>query len=291
MKWLKIIGSLLMISALILIYSVAITQTSKNANPGSRNNSNTAIDTTDLGQPTDDDPYDQLSKLLKAYYEKDGISYKGSMKLFDGNGDEDKLLEEKNFEYSYFNNEYSYSLSPIEVVDKKDYSIIVNHDDKVIAVAPKIGKQQRADLFNLKDFKKILEQQKANVKVTQLGDEKMLTIDSIQDPNIQGYRIYYSPTSYKIRKILIGMLRLNSLDEEPEEDANKLQAGDKSVKPEDQEGVDVYYYYLEINYSEIKALSLHEGEFNPEKKFLKTVGKKIELTDAFEGYQFFNSEE
>jgi hypothetical protein len=247
----------------------------------------------DIGEPTGDDPWQELDKLVKAYYVKSGVFYQGTMKLFDGNGDNDKLLEEKKFEYTCFSNEYSYSLPPFEIVSKKNYTVIVNHDDKLVAVVPKITEKVKSkDLFNLSDFKKIIEEQKANIKVTQLGNEKILTVDSIQSPDIQGYRIYYSPQTYRISKMLIGMSRLSPLIDESDDSQKKTkEITEEETVITDEDEIEEYYYYLEISYSLATPLSLRQGEFNPENKFVKIDGKKIELTSEFKEYELFNSDE
>jgi hypothetical protein len=292
-KKLKIFVGIILVTILVLIYTTAVTQTSglpKQADKKITNVENNDADTTDIGEPTGDDPWKEMNNLLKAYYVKNGVLYQGTMKLFDGNGDDEKLLEEKKFQYTYFDNEYSYSLAPLEVINKKNYAVIINHDDKVIAVTPKISaRKKNKDLFSLADFRKIIEDQKANIKVTLLGNEKILTIDNIQDPEIQGYRIYYSPETYKISKMLIGMIRLSPLDDES---ITKQENTDESNNSESKTGdeIDGYTYYLEINYSVIKPLSLFPGMFNPENEFVKIEGKKIELTSKYKEYQLFNSD-
>jgi len=294
-KFLKISGAFVLVIGLVLIYSAAVTQTSGSPKYSDKKISTASTDetdTTDIGEPTGDDPWKELDNLVKTYYVKTGVFYQGVMKLFDGNGDNDKLLEEKKFEYTCFNNEYSYKLSPLEVINKKNYSVIVNHDDKVVAVVPKISQKTKSkDLFNIVDFRKIIEEQGANIKVTQLGNQKILTIDSIQDADIQGYRIYYSPDTYKISKMLIGMVRLSPLEGESdirEENNDELTNEEKTKENDD--AVEGYTYYLEINYSVITPLLLQPGEFNPEEKFVKIDGKKIELAPAFKQYELFNSD-
>jgi hypothetical protein len=283
-KFIKISAGVVLVITLVLFYKAAVTQTAhSNADNGKKNVSEVVDSTDEEGVPTNDDPWKELDNLLKAYYLKKGVSYQGVMRLIDGNGEKDKTLEEKNFEYTFFNGEYCYKLAPMEVIYKKNYVVIVNHDEKMIAVTPKASARKTSqDLLSLGDFKKIIEQQKANVRITQLEDQKILTIDSIQDPNIQGYRIYYSPESYKISKILVGMLRLSPLEEES-------SGGKKEDTDIGEPNIDSYIYYLEINYSGDKELSLKKGEFNPEKKFVKMEGGKIEPAPGFRDYEIYNS--
>jgi hypothetical protein len=289
-NYIKIFGGIVLGIGLILLYSVAVTQTSASNHTAEKNTGTPGTDTTDIGEPTGDDPWHELDNLVKTYYPKSGISYEGLVKLYDGNGDSDKLLEEKKFEYTYFNDEYSYTFSPLEVINKKNYTVIVNHDEKLIAVAPKhTAKKKHHDFLDLADFRKIMEQQKANITVTKRGEEKILTIDSLQDPDIQGYRIYYSPGTYQINKVLVGMVRLYSLDEES--DNEQIKEKPKYKNPDNMDEVNEYVYYLEINYSVTKPLLLKPGEFNPENKFVRIDGKKIELAPEFKAYELFNSDQ
>lgn len=291
-SFVKIIGGTTLAVFMVLIYTAAVTQPT-----GSNHYSKDSIpitdedDTINIGSPIDDNPWKELDKLVKTYYIKSGVFYQGEMKLFDGNSDKDKLMEEKKFEYTYFNNGYTYNLSPLEVIDKPNYTVIVNHDDKLIAVAPKVGgRKSNTQLFNLSNFKKLIEQQNAQVKLTQHGDERVLTVDSLQDATIQGYRIYYSPITYRINKILVGMIRPFSLEELDEVD--KKEEGEKEEKsnklPDDD--ISAWVYYLEIDYSIVKPLLL-QGEFNPENKFVKMEGNKIELTPEYKDYELYNSDQ
>jgi hypothetical protein len=209
------------------------------------------------------------------------VEYKGSVKLFDANGDKEKLLEQKDFEYTYFDNDYSYSFGPLQVVNKKDFVLIVNHDDKIISVSSKAHRKVKSkNILDLSAFKDMLEQQHANARVTKLGNEKVLTIDSIQDADIQAYQIFYSPEDHKIHKMVIGMIRLNSLDGGNE--------GQQEIASGSDEG---YSYFMEINYAQARRLLLKDGEFRPETKFVVMEGKKVRLTNEFSKYTLFNSEE
>jgi len=285
----RIAAGLVLVIALVLLYSTAVTQTA-GSKKGKTISPVAHTDTADIEGPTQDDPWAEFDNLVKTYYAKNGMLYQGTMKVIDGNGDSDKVLEEKKFEYTCFNDEYSYSLSPLEVVSKKNFTVIVNHDDKMIAVASKVTREKRSkDLLSLDAFREMIEQQKANIKVTKLGDEKILTVDGILDPQIQGYRIFYSPGTYKIHKMLIGMLRLSPLDTDSGKNDNQ-QDNKEEKNLVDAGNAQAYVYYLEIDYSAAKQLSLQRGDFNPEKRFVNIEGKNISLTPEFKGYELFNSE-
>ena len=131
-----------------------------------------------------------------------------------------------------------------------------------------------------------MEKGKAHAMVTQVGNEKVLTIDNINDPDIQGYRIYYSPQTYRVSKMLIGMVRLTPLEDEKEEQNNE-------VKPAEKEGnddqIDPYYYYLEVLFTQVQPLTLQASDFNPEQKFIRYSQDTLGLTPAYKEYQLLNT--
>jgi hypothetical protein len=252
----------------------------------------------ETGTPTGDDPWKEMEKLVVAYYNKQGMNYAGTMKLIDDNGDNEKILEEQKFSCTLLNDDYYYSLGVMEVINKKNYIIAVDHQNKTIAISANEEKNNKQSFFSINEFKKLMEERKASAKVTQLGDQKILTIDNIEDPAIQGYSIYYSPETYRIQKILIGMVRLSPLEDGNENytDENITAGEDENKNPENtktqeqasdtaQAEINGYYYYLEINYTNIKPLSLKEKEFNPENKFLQITKDKVELTKDYADYE------
>ena len=252
-----------------------------------------------LGTPTNDDPWQEMKKLVDAYYIKGGVTYSGTMKLIDDNTEPEKIVEENNFEYTVFNDNYYYSIENIEVVHKKNYFVIVDHENKSIMVTEaKSGKRQK-EFFNLRDFRKNMDERKAEAKVRQLDSLKILTIDHIEDPAIQGYRIYYDPITYRIQKMLIGVLRLSPLNDDQENgNVNEVignKTGDDNSDDqekstgEDEGTIKGYCYYLEINYKKAKILSLTESDFNPEEKFISISANGAEIKPAFSNYEFVSA--
>lgn len=251
-------------------------------------------------QPTHDNPWAEMEKLMAAYDSKEGITYTGLIKLIDANEEKDKVLEETPFEFTLLDNEYHYKLSNVEMVNKKNFVLLVEHTTKSIALTPKSATSTPEVLFNREAFKKLLLERKAQAKVSATKSEKIITIDSIQDPQIQGYRIYYSPETYRIHKIEIGMLRFSPLqvgDADSDGEAETLEesestgtaAPDESA-PEEEEGLDTYVYFLEIIYTDARTLTLSKEEFHPEKKFIQTVNHTIQLTPAYQEYTLVNAE-
>lgn len=255
----------------------------------------------DIGAPTDDDPWKEMDQLVKAYYTADGVSYTGIIKLIDDNGDKEKVIEQHPFQYDQYKSSYYYRLASMEFVNKENILVAVDTVNKTIVISPVQVQQakNKAPLFGIEEFKKIMEEQKADAKVTQLGDQKILTIDNIQDPSIQGYRIYYSPSTYRISKMLIGMLRLSPLDDgeesvtadNPDNTEKEVSSDDNNTKEttdEDEIEIDTYTYYMEIIYTDTKSLSLQGKNFVPENKFFKMNKGQIELMPAYMDYEILN---
>jgi hypothetical protein len=242
--------------------------------------------------PTNDDPLKEIINLVNAYNQSGGVVYKGTIKLIDGNTDEDKILEEQKFEYTIFGDEYEYILGTVEMIAKKSFVLLADHQGKSVSVLPVNAKLKTKGFFDLAEFKKILTSQQANVAVTRLSNEKILTIDSIQNQEIQGYKVYYSPETYRINKILIGIHRLTSLEDGNETEENSSEEiADEPIAEEVENDDEGFYYYLEVNYSDIKNLSLKANGFTPENKFIQYSGGKIELKEAFKEYEFINKVE
>jgi hypothetical protein len=281
----KLIIAVAGITAGILIYTGAVTQMQKkhrNDPPASYNQTgadSTAIQDEDsvevIGTPTGDDPWKEVNKLVATYYSSTGKSYKGMVKVIDDNQQDEKVLEEHPFEYTILKDDYYYRLAHMELVSKKNYLLAVDNENKTISMAPKASLQKANKTFDIRDFKKIMEKGQARARVTQLGGEKVLTIDHIADANIQGYRIYYSPKNHSIRKMLIGMVRLSPL----EDDNGQVDE------------LDNYYYYLEVLFTHIQSLELNEKEFTPENKFIQVQNGRIGLTPAYKEYQLVNGQE
>jgi len=292
-KILKIVGWITGMGALVLIGTVAVTQNAKKA--PQKNTPVAIVDSVQqnddsveiVGIPTGEDPWKEVKKLVTAYYQETGMEYKGMIKVIDDNADTSKVVEEQPFQYTILNNDnYYYRLAHIEMVNKKNYLLAVDNENKTVSISAKAVKRHKnAGPFDLRDFKKLMEKSKAHAIVTRNGNEKILTIDNIGDADIQGYRIYYSPDNYRIHKMLIGMVRLSPIDDENDDQS---AATGTTKHDDDAGGVTPYYYYLEVSFNEVQSLSLKEKDFNPEKKFIQVENGRVSLTPGFKDYEFLN---
>lgn len=233
----------------------------------------------------DADPWEELQQITDAYSHPSGISYKGQIKVIDASGDQEKVLEETPFEYTLHGDAYHYLLGDVEMVRKNNLGLLVNHSAKVIALTPKAS--SGAGPFDLNDFRKQLENAKATLKVSELNGDRVLTVDELADPTIQGYRVFYAPDSYRIRRVELGMQRLSPL-EEGEADRLELPTDASSTEPTE---LRVYTYFVELNFSSVQPLNLKKGEFRPEVKFITYDQHTLKLTPAYSAYTLLNAEE
>lgn len=277
----------LFILLLILTATLAITQIAKNIqNSSTQISSNEAAD---KEVATGEDPWAEIEKVVNAYYHKDGILYEGTMKLIDGSQAEERTIEETKFSYSISGNDFHYRLGAMEVVNKKDLLLAIDHDTKTMLLSLKPTLKENHQLFDLATFKRLLEERKADAKVSQTNSGKIITIDNIEDPAVQGYRIYYNPATYQIYKMELGMQRYSPVEElTGPAGENKSDESDKIPLNEDQEteentDLGSYTYYLEVSYSRIQPLASGTA-FRPEEKFIKITRDTIQLTDEFKGY-------
>lgn len=294
MKWMQYKGKpgrwLITVSVLVLLAAVAMTQVHRSSQPaGSRpvETITTAQDADSvemIGTPVNDDPWEAIENIVNAYYDPAGISYAGSVKVIDDNGDHEKIVEEQAFNYSLLGNDYHYRLGPMELVNRKNFLLLVDHGNKLVTLAPAANQAATNKLFDLRAFKNEMEARKAHAGIRQLGEERILTIDRIGDPDIQGYRIYYSPQTWRVHKMLIGMIRLEPLENEAEH-AHTLS----TELPGSEQEIDTYTYYLEVNFNTIQPLSMKGKEYKPEENILTRREGKAVLTPAYAGYQFINN--
>ena len=269
---------------LILVTAVGVTQVRKYytnkekpeqlaAQPAIEDDENAEDSLEVIGTPVNDDPWVEMSKVIDAWYAPAGKDCDGVIKVIDDNGDNEKIIEEQLFRYQSVGKQYYYQIDNLEMVSNKNQMLMVDNQNKKITIASATGDKARK-FFDMGAFKKLLEEKKANARVTQLENEKILTVDSIQDVQVQGYRIHYDAQTGQIKKMLMGMSRFTPLEEEAPVTGS--------------EEVTQYYYYVEVDFRNIKPLSVKEKDFNPERKFITLKKGKAELTPAFSGYQLIN---
>lgn len=276
--------------AMVLFCTVAVTQVVRNNRhnqpspemPGTVAQNEDSVEV--IGTPVNDDPWSAINNLVNSYHHKTGVSYKGMIKVIDDNGDQEKIIEEQPFEYTLVDQYYRYKLDHIEMISKKGFLLMIDHDNKLMTISSNKGIPRQNRLFDLDAFRKVMQERNAHARVTQSGQEKILTIDNIDDPDIQGYRIYYAPQTYTIHKILIGMARLTPLEED-----KAAQPGTTTEADAGETTIHEYQYYLEANFSEVKTLTLKVKDFHPENKFIRLYNGNVAPAPEFKDYQLINN--
>lgn len=203
-------------------------------------------------------------------------SLQGVIRLIDDNGETEKELEKTAFTWLFTSDHFAYTIDSITVIQEPGISLMINHSLKnmyLSSVAP------ASENYTIQSVLKTLQEEHAHVQVSTDGQYKMLTIDSLLRPDIQGYKIFVDPDSYEIRKVLIGMVRLNSLVDAPKISANNA----------DNPGLNTYTYYLEISYTEKKFIDM--GAIPAINNFILWSNRKDfegKLQPAYHDYELIN---
>ena len=240
-----------------------------------------------------DDAWVEIEKVLVNYVSKQGVTYTGKVKLTDNTDEHERVLEEMDFECTLVDENSYCRLGLMEMVNKDDLLLSVDHSSKTVLVSQEKHSKTSNQVFNIELFRKVLKEKDATVKVSKLENQKIVTIDNIADPSVQGYRIYYDPISYRIHKVEMGMVRFEPLspDQETvntntEKDGSQTSATDVSSSE-----LETYTYFLEVTFTDIKQLALNKKDFRPEAKFIQPDGNTISLTPAYQEYTLIKAGE
>lgn len=290
-KLLKTSYVIIVIAGLLFICTQAITQFKKTDNNEEREAQKSG-DTAEFGKPTGDDPFVEMEHLSKWYKPNRQIVFTGFIRLFNENGTAQKLMEEKKFVFSLDSNRNcSYEVGGIEVINNNRYSLTVDNNNKFVFVTKNLLSKpgNQSQFFDIAAFQKILKETNAEAEVTQLGNDKILTVKNIKDPTIQGYGIYYSPADHHIKKIVMEMWQLAPLQEVDINSSANNGIEDNLNDTEEnstEASIDGHYYKFEISYSGIdtsKGNSLATSN-----KYIRIINKKVELTQEYSGYELIN---
>jgi hypothetical protein len=287
-KKLIILFAISSVAVLLLAAAVAFTQ---GWFPGKHTNEEAAVtmdgvmDETETGIALDDDPWQEMEKLVNAYYAngKDQVQYSGKMILTDDSDEEGKVLEEQAFDYAFCKGDYYYKIGLYECVGKEKFILMADHQFKNISiseVSPGSGTPEQA--LDMAGYSKLLQQQNAVVKIVQTASGRVLTIDKIQDASIQGFSIYYDPATYRVQKIVVGMLRFNPVQETTDE-----ENADTNEEEKEEDSLQGYLYKLTISYDRINVIA-GSTPFRPENKFIRIVNDKMELAPEYREYELMN---
>src|SRR5688500_12788498 len=139
----KLITLLAILTMLVLFYTSAVTQV-KYFQKNQTVESPVATDSFDIGTLTADDPWIEMEKIATAGVSKnEQLDFTGTMSLIDDNGDKEKILEVYPFKYSIYKDNYYYKLASMEWVNKKKFSLAIDHESKKIGYAAIQGSAQK----------------------------------------------------------------------------------------------------------------------------------------------------
>ncbi|MGV3768135.1 MAG: hypothetical protein ACO1NW_18530 [Chitinophagaceae bacterium] len=221
-----------------------------------------------VGVPVDDDPWLELEKIIQSYYRDKGRHCSGTITAIDDNGEVEKILEKMTFDYSFFKDRYHSVMGNLEMAQCNGVLVAVDHEHQQVNITNVSEAAGASFLPDLSVFRKLMEQREADLRVTKLGDKKILTIDNIADPSIQGYRIYYDPNSYEVTNMLIGMMRAFSIEEK--EDA--LSPGE-------------YCYYLDVVFEKNEIIGMEKSKFLPIERIVRKENGQWMLAPKYKDFQ------
>lgn len=291
-KILKTFFTIIVITGLLFICTKAITQFGKNNNKKAIEAENVG-DTLESGKLTGDNPLTEMEKLSKWYKPKKQIVFTGFMRLFNDNEAAPKLMEEKEFVFSLDSNRNcSYEVAGVEVINNGKYSLTADNNNKFVFLTKNLASKQgkQTQFFDIAAFAKIMKETNAAAEVTQLGEDKILTVKNIKDPSVQGYTIYYSPADYHIKKIVLEIWQLAPLQETAVNslsDNNSTQDNPNDTdKVNSETDANGHYYHLEISYSGVDTSK--STRLATQNKYIQVINNKVELAPQYLGYELIN---
>lgn len=88
------------------------------------------------------------------------------------------------------------------MINNDKYSLTADNNNRFVFLTKNLRAKQgeQPQFFDIAAFAKILKEANAEAEITELGEDKILTVKNIKDPKVQGYVIYYSPIDYHIKK-------------------------------------------------------------------------------------------
>src|SRR5690349_8727486 len=158
----RVLSVILVIASLTFVYTYAQQIHKKNLSIADTPPAAAADKGEDTGTPTGDDPWEEMNKLVTAYYSDHGVYYKGNIKLIDDNGEQEKVLEDHPFEYSFFNGDFRYTLDSMEFISQQSYVLAIDYRGKFISFSQGTGPSASGKIFDMDAFKKMMEGQQAH---------------------------------------------------------------------------------------------------------------------------------
>jgi hypothetical protein len=160
----------------------------------------------------------------------------GEMVLFDVNGDSEKVMERASFVWQYDKTRSYYRIDSVVQVRDGHFFMQVDLTNRVMAIS--LADSSSNGAYQISEYLKLLQDLHAEISIRQEEGMTAITIDSLQHPAYQGFKLFVDPTSLEVRKLLLGMNKLSSLDRQ----ASVQNEQDLSEYP-------VFTYFLEIRFN------------------------------------------
>lgn len=255
-------------------------------------------DTVEEGELTNDDPFVEMNNIAMVYTEKKYISLSGDIRLYDEEN-EDKLIEKENFAYTVNGGRnYSCEIGKTSIISDDNLNLFVDHENKLISLSPQQIQGQAAYLFNIDTLKSIAKKEGATMAVRKLNDEKILVVNG-GTGEVQGYRLYYSPGTFKINRVVMLIATVNNYGAEQEENDGETASGKENETTGDKSetattdtslidgndlGINLYTYRMEITYRST-VMTDPKPDYHPSRQFISVINKRVELAQSFRDYE------
>jgi hypothetical protein len=274
---------------LSMVYIIGVTQTSTLFREN-KNEPVTAEET--AGNLLNEDPWTEINKIADKYINNNQLSISGNIKLYEY--ETSKIIEEQKFSYVRSGDNMAYSIGSVEMAADKEYSVVVDNTQKIMAITKLENNPLAEKAFDIEKLKKLMSEQKASAKVLQNKDQNIIVVDNINYDDIASYKLYYSPKSYQVIKIVLVMSSPFQLDDNDKPTvSNDINKSDKQNTDTgiDTSAVDqllipgVNLYTVEINYANEKV---YQENTDHVKRYVVFRNKNIYTTEQYKNYELLN---
>lgn len=203
-----------------------------------------------------------LKSICEEYRMKESIHYEAVMRMYMSTQPL-KQIDQLQVKCEIEKDLYYSRVGPIEVLKNSSYSLMVDHDDKLIVVSTgsESGKADfRTKLMDVGQLLDAMNGTGMRIQKVMRGNETWIELSQLADDNIKQCNIQYDPVRFSIKRIW-------------------MKATDPSEGVQDPFVVDIVYKY--------KNGLADTGVFS-ERKFVTIRGKSAVLQSAYQNYFLIN---
>ncbi|GAA0561202.1 hypothetical protein [Chitinophaga japonensis] len=211
-----------------------------------------------------DRSWEQLQHLCETYARQRTMAFQTRLKMYTAQQPV-KVLDELQAVCRVNGRRFYAQIGPVEIVKNSHCQLTIDHDEKIMVVAPADTAAQQGDMTTtLMDMGKLLQDMKEwGVKARQVlrGNDTWLELTGLPDPAMQQCNIQYDPQTFLIKRVW-------------------MKAMDETVNAEEAVIVD-------IAYSDYR-LSTPEATWFNEGRFVRMNGKQAVLQPSWQQYTLIN---